>query len=329
MDQPTTATRPVGILVIEYGEPATIDEVEPFVRGHFGGQDPPADYVEFLSMCCRRIWGADHGTTGAPLIFTALADELAQPGDVAYRTIMGARYWHPSISDALAELGREAIEDVVVLPLGPLTSHMALRSYRHALEQARAASPIAQRLHLIESWPDLPGFVAAVTANAQAALERFPAAERDQVVGLFIAHSVAESANKPEDDYRQLLASSGARIAASLGLKSWRNAYYSAEGPGQWLGPDVLEAIDQMHQEGVRQILAVPIGATYDNVEMNYELDVRMAEHAAALGITYERSAVPNAAPAMIVDLAALVDATARAALAAPGVEISVGDSKA
>ncbi|NTU84631.1 MAG: ferrochelatase, partial [Chloroflexales bacterium] len=285
MDQPVTTTRPVGVLVMEYGEPTTIDEVEPYLRGHFGGQAPPADYVAFLCERCRRVWGADEGVSGAQLIFTALAAELAQPGEIAYRAVFGARYWHPYIEVALAELGREAVEDVVVLPLSPFASHMAMRDYQHALERARAAAPSSPRLHLIEGWPELPGFAATVTANAQAALARFPAAARDQVAGLFIAHSVAESARKPEDAYRQQLEASGSRLAATLGLPSWRSAFYSAEGPGQWLGPDVLEAIDQLHQAGARQILAVPISATYDNVELDYELDVRMAERAAALGI--------------------------------------------
>ncbi|MEI8307770.1 MAG: ferrochelatase [Chloroflexales bacterium] len=311
MDQPATNAHPVGVLVMEYGEPATIDEVEPYLRGHFGGQTPPADYVAFLCERCRRVWGGDHGVSGAPQIFAALAAQLAEPGEITYRTVFGARYWHPYIEAALAELSGEGITNVVILPLSPFGSHMALRDYQHALERVRAANPAAPRMHLIESWPELPGFTATVTANAQVALARFPADVHDQVVGLFIAHSVAESARKPEDAYRQQIASSGAQLAAALGLSFWHSAYYSAEGPGQWLGPDVIEAIDQMHQAGVRHILAVPISATYDNVELGYELDVRMAERAAALGIAYERAAEPNAAPAMIADLKALVAETA------------------
>ncbi|MEI7770345.1 MAG: ferrochelatase, partial [Chloroflexales bacterium] len=185
MDQPTTTTPSVGVLVMEYGEPATIAEVEPYLRGHFGGQTPPADYVAFLCERCRRVWGADQGVSGAQQIFTALAAELAQPADVAYRAVFGARYWHPSMEDALADLAREGLGDVVILPLSPFGSHMALRDYQHALDQVRAATPSAPRMHLIEGWPELPGFTATVTANAQAALERFPVAGRAQVAGLF------------------------------------------------------------------------------------------------------------------------------------------------
>ena len=315
MDQSITTPRPVGVLVLEYGEPTTLAEVEPYLRGHFGGQTPPVEYVASLSERCQRVWGADHGVSGAQPIFTALAATLAQPSDLTYRVVFGARYWHPFIEVALTELARETIEDVVVLPLSPFTSQMALHNYQHALEQARAAIPHAPRLHLIEGWSELSGFTATVTANAQAALTRFPAAERDQVVGLFIVHSVAESARKPEDGYRQQIATNGTQLAAALGLANWHSAFYSAEGPGQWLGPDVLEALDQLHQTGVRQVLVVPISATYDNVELSYELDVRIAEHAAALGLTYERAAVPNAAPAMITDLATLVATSAHTAL--------------
>ena len=97
------------------------------------------------------------------------------------------------------------------------------------------------------------------------------------------------------------------RLVATLGCAAGYLAYYSAEGPGQWLGPDVLVALEHIADAGYRQVLAVPINTVYDNVEVCYELDVRMAERAKALGLEYARSAIPNAAPALIADLATLV----------------------
>lgn len=167
------------------------------------------------------------------------------------------------------------------------------------------------QLHLIAEWPELPGYVSTVTTNAIIALERLAGDERHNVALLAIAHSVAESARKPEADYQWRLRRMMQQLVATLGCAAGYLAYYSAEGPGQWLGPDVLVALEEIARAGFRHAPAVPINAVYDNVEVCYELDVRMAERAAALGLKYARSAIPNAAPALIADLATLVaDAT-------------------
>ncbi|MCG8346967.1 MAG: ferrochelatase [Chloroflexales bacterium] len=296
---------PIGVLLMEYGEPATLDDVEPFLSLHYGGRTPPPESVDYLRERCRRVWGGERGNSPVPAMRSALAEELARRAGERYCVMAGARYWHPYVDDVLPQLAMSC-QEILVLPLSPHASHMGLRDYHHALDRSLARCATPPHLTLIEQWADLPGLLATVAANTQAALERFPAAQRNEVSAVFCAHSVAESARKPETAYREQLEASSAAVAAMAGLQSWRLAFYSAEGPGQWLGPDVVDCLDLLHAEGVSAALYVPFGV-YDNVELRYEMDVRVAERAAELGIMFQYAAQPNAASALIAGLADVV----------------------
>jgi ferrochelatase len=80
---------------------------------------------------------------------------------------------------------------------------------------------------------------------------------------------------------------------------------------GQWAGPDVVALLDELHAEGVRRVLYVPIGTVYENIELLYAIDVLAAERAAELGIQLQRAGLPNDDPALIGGLAELIEATA------------------
>ncbi len=308
---PETSSQ-IGVLVMEYGEPTTLAEIVPYLTAHYHGHPPSPEDIAFMRERCLRVWSGDGGSSAARRLAAALADELMHRYGNRFQVALGARRWHPSVADALAHLVRMGVQQVVVLPLSPVASHMSLRSYQETLDRAHASLDQPVRVHLIPEWPELPGYVSALTTNAAITLERLAGSERHWVALLAIAHSVAESARKPETDYQWRLRRMMQRLVAALGCAGGYLAYYSAEGPGQWLGPDVLVALEEIARAGFGHVLAVPINSVYDNVEVCYELDVRMAERAAALGLKYARSAIPNAAPALIADLATLVaDATA------------------
>ncbi len=304
----------IGVLLLEYGEPASLDDIPEYLRLHYGGYTPPPEAIAYLEERCRQVWGGPNRVSVPDQIAAALADELARRDPERYRVALAARYWNPYVEEALPQLAEAGYHTIVMLPLSPFSSHMAMRSIHNALERARQKCTIEPKLSLIADWGRLPGFLDTFTARTRAALEQFPAKQRDEVTAVFCAHSVAESAQKPETEYRQQLEESSAAVMAATGLRTQRLAFYSAEGPGQWLGPDVVELLDQLHAEGGGAALYIPIGNVYDNVELIYELETRIPQRAAELGIQTGYSAMPNAAPEFIAGLADLVVQTAESA---------------
>ena len=93
-----------------------------------------------------------------------------------------------------------------------------------------------------------------------------------------------------------------------VGLRDWRFAFQSAGNTGEpWLGPDIVDYLETLHSEGVRNVLSVPIGFVSDHLEILFDIDVEAKEKAAALGMTLHRTQMPNARPEFIEVLASVV----------------------
>ena len=93
-----------------------------------------------------------------------------------------------------------------------------------------------------------------------------------------------------------------------------------AGGTGEpWIGPDILDELDTLHDAGVHDVLQVPIGFVSDHLEVLYDIDVEAKEKAAALGITLQRTELPNARAELIDTLAAIVLERVSALLEAGG----------
>ena len=74
-----------------------------------------------------------------------------------------------------------------------------------------------------------------------------------------------------------------------------------------WLGPDVVEHLNELAACDVRDVVLCPIGFVADHLEIRWDLDVEAAGRAAELGVRLERIELPNADPAFVRVLAGLV----------------------
>jgi ferrochelatase len=89
---------------------------------------------------------------------------------------------------------------------------------------------------------------------------------------------------------------------------NWRVTWQSAGGTGEpWIGPDILECLATLQREGVRHMLQVRIGFVSEPLEILFDIDIEAQREATPLGLTLTRTAMPNASPAFIRTLAAVV----------------------
>ena len=67
--------------------------------------------------------------------------------------------------------------------------------------------------------------------------------------------------------------------------------YQSRSGPPQvpWLGPDVSDHLATLADDGVDEVVVVPVGFVSDHVEVLYDLDVVAAADAAEFGLGFHR----------------------------------------
>lgn len=129
--------------------------------------------------------------------------------------------------------------------------------------------------------------------------------ERSRSQADALQRALRKSGNDPDAD--QLAVTVGALIAL-LGERPHRFAYQSAAmTPDPWLAPDVADVVDELARESVRDVLVAPIGFVCEHVEILYDIDLELQDHAVRLGIRLERIEMLNDHPEMIAGLARLV----------------------
>ena len=157
------------------------------------------------------------------------------------------------------------------------------------------------------SWHANPRLIKLIARRITDALSKIDADPADVEV-VFSAHSLPARIVNSGDPYPEELIQSAQAVAQAAGVESWRFAYQSAgKTPAPWLGPDILEAIDKIAEEGGRHILSVPFGFVCDHLEILYDIDIEAIERAEALGINLSRIEMPNDDPEFIEVLHELV----------------------
>lgn len=298
----------IGVLVMAYGGPSNLDEVEPYLMDVRGYRPTAPEIVHEVRERYREIGGHSPILEQTRAQATALESALNNPGK-EFKTFVGMRHWHPFIKDVLAEMCTQGIEQAVGLVMAPHYSRMSIGAYFKKVEEANL--PIA--FSHIEDWHLQPGYLDALVNRVRTALERFPKEVRAEVPVIFTAHSLPERILEWNDPYPTQLLETVSAVMERLGPQPHQFAFQSAAISNEpWLGPDASELIEQYAAEGRRNVLICPIGFVCEHVEILYDIDIVYQNLAKSLNVHLERIEMLNTAPEMIDRLAGLIREKAR-----------------
>ena len=304
----THTSLPVGVFLLAYGTPESLDDVEPYFTHIRGGRKPSPEAVANLRERYRLVGGR---TPLKDLTF-ATADKLQARLDAEapgrYRVYVGMKHWHPFIAETMPHIAADGVRDVVALVLAPHYSRMSVGGYRRYVDEANATLEQPLQMTFIERWHDHPGFRRLIADRIVAARAELPPDLHDQALVLFSAHSLPERILSWNDPYPDELRESAAGIAGLLGLTDWRLCYQSAGMTGEpWLGPDILDYLEELHSEGVRAVISAPFGFVADHLEVLWDIDREAQDKAAELGMELRRIRMPNADDDFVDVLVSLV----------------------
>ncbi|MCS7234386.1 MAG: ferrochelatase [Armatimonadota bacterium] len=302
----------VGVLLMAYGTPRHLDEVEDYFTHIRRGRKPSPEEVEDLRERYRRIGGASplREITEAQARGLQAVLDRREPG--RFRVYLAMKHSAPFIPEVAQAVVQDGVRHVVALVLAPHESRMIVDEYLEYAEPVFREVP-GLRLRAVRSWHLNPGFLAAVERRIRSALARFPDPRADATEVLFTAHSLPERILEWADPYPRTLQESAQALADRVGLPRWRVCYQSAgHTPFRWLGPDILDVLRELAGIGHRQVLAVPVGFVADHLEVLYDLDVEAAELAAELGLVFRRTDSLNTDPEFLEGLGQEVVAAAR-----------------
>jgi ferrochelatase len=294
------------VLLMAYGTPTRPADIAPYYAHIRGGREPAPEQVARLAARYEAIGGT------SPLL--AITQEAARRlGErIGLPVYVGMKHWHPFIDAAVSQMHVDGVRRAVAITLAPHYSRMSVGAYIKTAETAaeRAGGP---RLRCVESWHLHPRLIDALAERVRRAVARLGAP--DQTLVLFTAHSLPKRIMEWGDPYAGQLVESSRAVAAAAGIMRWSFAFQSASATGEaWLGPDVLEALRDLHGKAVRDIVICPIGFVADHLEILYDLDVEARDLARSLGIRLARTESLNADEAFVDVLAAIARDALRSA---------------
>ncbi|MGJ3250350.1 MAG: ferrochelatase [Elainellaceae cyanobacterium] len=319
------ATGRVGVLLLNLGGPDHLEDVRPFLFNLFS--DPEIIRLPFPWLQRPLAWLISTSRAqkskenykqiggGSPLRriteeqACALQDSLLEKGQDA-QVYIGMRYWYPFTEEAIARIKRDQIERLVILPLYPQFSISTSGSSFRLLEQIWDEEASLDQIEhtVIPSWYGREGYL-----NAMADLIANELDQLDDPNGahiFFSAHGVPQSyVDEAGDPYQREIEECTALIMQTLNRPNdYTLAYQSRVGPVEWLKPYTEDAIAELAEKGVQNLVVVPISFVSEHIETLQEIDIEYRELAEEAGIQhFHRVPALNTHPVFIRDLADMV----------------------
>jgi ferrochelatase len=275
-----------------YGSPDRLEDVPAYYADIRGGRPVDPALLDDLVARYRRL-GIEESN---PLNEITEATRAALEAELGAPVYTGMRHWQPRIADAVERALVGGADTIVGLVLAPHYSSLSIEKYRAQLVDA-----LGDRadLRFVERWGSDPGYVELLA-------DRLAPHKHRHIV--FSAHSLPARILDDDDPYRDELLESSRLVAERADAREWTFAFQSESPTGEpWLGPDILEHLNELAACDVRDVLLCPIGFVADHLEIRWDLDVEAVDRARELGIRVDRVELPNADPDFIRVLAGLV----------------------
>ncbi|TCS74642.1 ferrochelatase [Effusibacillus lacus] len=293
---------------MDYGTPRNLDQVEEYYTHIRRGRKPEPELLQDLIDRYQAIGGVSPLNKITDDQIEGLGRILNGNGDgVTYRMYSGKKHIAPFVEDAVRQMVEDGIREAVGFVFAPHYSTMSIAKYIEAAEKGveQYGGP---RIHYVRQWHLQPLYLDAMERRLRDALSHFSEAERPGVKVLFTAHSLPERILKMNDPYPDQIRESAAAIAQRAGHSNWGTAWQSAgRTPEPWLGPDILDVLRELAEQGTDNVVICPFGFVADHLEVLYDIDIEAQALAKEVGIKLVRTAMLNADEDFLRALATVV----------------------
>ncbi|MGJ7910269.1 ferrochelatase [Neobacillus sp. LXY-1] len=303
------AKKTMGLLVMAYGTPYTLDDLEGYYTHIRRGRKPSPEMIEDL----RNRYEAIGGISPLAKITQEQAELLEQhlnsvQDEIDFKMYLGLKHIHPFIEDTVKQMHTDGIREAVSIVLAPHFSTFSVQSYNgRAIEEATKLGGLT--ITSIESWYQEPKFIQYWAERVRGIFDSMPADEKENAVLIVSAHSLPEKIIQFGDPYPQQLKETADLIAEQASVKNVEIGWQSAGNtPEPWLGPDVQDLTrDLYHEKKYKAFVYAPVGFVCDHLEVLYDNDIECKAVTDEIGAKYYRPEMPNAQREFIDTLATVI----------------------
>jgi protoporphyrin/coproporphyrin ferrochelatase len=301
--------RKMGLLVMAYGTPYQLDDLERYYTHIRHGRKPTEEMLEDLRNRYESIGGLSPLAKVTSEQAKKLEEHLNQIQDeIEFKMYLGLKHIEPFIEDAVKQMHNDGIEEAVSIVLAPHFSTFSIKSYNgRAAEEAEKLGGL--KITSIESWYDEPKFISHWVKKVKEIYQQMPQEEKENAMLIVSAHSLPEKILQFGDPYPSQLKETADLIAGQAGIDKYEIGWQSAGNtPEPWLGPDVQDLTRELAKEHqYKAFVYVPAGFVCEHLEVLYDNDYECKVVTDEVGASYYRPKMPNADPEFIDALATVV----------------------
>jgi ferrochelatase len=291
------------LLFVSFGGPNQPEDVMPFLENVTRGRGIPRARLEEVAEHYYHFGGKSPINEQNLALIEALRGELARQ-QLDLPIYYGNRNWHPLLPDTFREMQSKGVKKALCFFTSAFSCYSGCRQYRENLADAQSQlQGEGIEVDKLRMFYNHPGFI---EPQAEKLREVFSQCPSESTRVLFCAHSIPMTMAS-NCRYEQQLQEASRLIAADLNCQ-WELIYQSRSGPPTqpWLEPDICDRIRQLAEQGVTDVVLVPVGFISDHMEVLFDLDTEALDLCKELGLKAHRLPTVGTHPtfvAMIVEL--------------------------
>jgi protoporphyrin/coproporphyrin ferrochelatase len=303
------AKKKMGLLVMAYGTPYKVEDIERYYTHIRHGRKPSPEMVEELKGRYEAIGGISPLGRITNEQAEMLEKRLNQVQDeIEFKMYLGLKHIEPFIEDTIKQMHDDGITDAVSIVLAPHFSTFSVKSYNErAKEEAEKIG--GPSILSIDSWYTEPKFIGYWVNKIKQIYEQMPMDEKENSMLIVSAHSLPERILQSGDPYPSQLRETADLIAEGAEIQNYTVGWQSAgKTPEPWLGPDVQDLTRTLfNEQQYKAFVYAPVGFVSEHLEVLYDNDTECRAVTDELGAKYYRPDMPNAKSEFIDALATVV----------------------
>ncbi len=294
------------ILMIGYGAPEKIEDIRPFLQNVAKGRPIPPDRLEEVAHHYEMFGGSPLNEYTYKQA-NGLQIKLSENGN-EIPVYVGMRNWHPFIPDTIKQMYDNGARKVIGMIMAAHQSDASWERYQRDVQNALKELEIEIEFEYTPPLFDHPLFIEDSADRVQDCFNQIPDEEYAQTMILFTAHSIPVPM-ADASPYVKQLQTTAKLIAERLNFDNWRLVFQSRSGrpTDPWLEPDVCDVIEEIARNGVKNVIAQPIGFLCDHIEVLFDIGVEAQETADEYGVKLYRANTVNDDPKFVEAMANVV----------------------
>lgn len=271
-------------LVVNFGGPRNLDEVESFLRALLTDEDVirtklPSFIQKFLftRIAKKRTLKVreDYEKIGGKSPIFEDTEAVAN----AIGTLTGSsiltfhRYLLETHGSFLNGITNCQSDEILVFPLFPQFSYATTGSIARFFEK-NLEGGVTRKLRWIKSYAEHPAYIKAMQCCIRDFLNEKQLRE-EEVVLLFSAHGLPKTFVDTGDIYQKECVASFLAIAEAFSHATVNLSYQSKFGRGEWIRPYTDEVCEDVlsWNQGKKHVVFIPLSFTSDHIETLFEIE--------------------------------------------------------